>query len=137
LIILGPVVYLNVAGQLVIVLNTHKAAADLLNRRANIYSDRPINIVADFLTGGFHIAFMHHGDMYVLCFFSIVPNFLILEQRWRRMRRAASDTLSHADSYHHIQTIEAVLLADGLLQTPSSWHSHMRRYVVIVNPKDK
>ena len=63
---LGPVVYLNVAGQPVIILNTHKAAADLLDRRANIYSDRPNNIVAsDFLTGGLHIAFIHHGDRYV------------------------------------------------------------------------
>jgi len=68
---LGPVVYLNVAGQPVIVLNTHKAAADLLDRRANIYSDRPTNIVAGFLTGGFHIAFLHHGDMYVHCFFQL------------------------------------------------------------------
>ena len=68
LIILGPVVYLNVAGQPIIVLNTHKAAADLLDRRANIYSDRPTNIVPAFLTGGLHIGLMHHGDMYVLCF---------------------------------------------------------------------
>ena len=68
LIILGPVVYLNVAGQPVIVLNTQKAAADLFDRRANIYSDRPTNIVAGILTGELHIAFMHNGDMYVLCF---------------------------------------------------------------------
>ena len=53
------------------------------------------------------------------------------------MRRAASDALNQADSYHHIQTIEAVLLTDGLLQTASSWDSHMRRYVVAVNPKNK
>jgi hypothetical protein len=53
------------------------------------------------------------------------------------MRRAASDALSHADSYHRIQVIEAVLLTDGLLQTPSEWDSHIRRYVVIVNLKDK
>jgi hypothetical protein len=53
------------------------------------------------------------------------------------MRRAASDALSHADSYHRIQMIEAVLLTDGLLKTASLWDSHVRRYVVIVNPKDK
>jgi len=49
------------------------------------------------------------------------------------MRRATSDALSRADSYHRIQIIEAVLLTDGLPQTASSWNSHMRRYVVIVN----
>ena len=47
------------------------------------------------------------------------------------MRRAASDALSHADSYHRIQMIEAVLLTDGLLQTAPSWDSHMHRYAVI------
>ena len=54
------------------------------------------------------------------------------------MCRAVHDALSHnADSYHQTQVIEAVLLTDGLLKTASSWNSHMRRYVVIVNPQDK
>lgn len=45
-----------------IVLNTHKAAADLLDRRANIYSDRPRNIVAsEILTGGLLIVFTRYG----------------------------------------------------------------------------
>lgn len=38
---LGPVVYIRVAGQGILVLNTHAAAADLLDRRGNIYGDRP------------------------------------------------------------------------------------------------
>ena len=37
----GPLVYLTVGGQGILVLNTHQAAADLLDRRGNIYSDRP------------------------------------------------------------------------------------------------
>ena len=37
---LGPIVYLSVVGQPVVVLNTNKAAADLFDRRADIYSDR-------------------------------------------------------------------------------------------------
>ena len=56
------------------------------------------------------------------------------------MRRAANDALSHkmADSYHRIQVIEAgsVLLTDGLLQTASSWDSHIRRHVIF-NPDKK
>jgi len=48
------------------------------------------------------------------------------------MRRAANDALSHkvADSYYRSQVIEAVLLTDGLLQTASSWDSHIRRHVI-------
>jgi hypothetical protein len=49
------------------------------------------------------------------------------------MRRVANDALSHkvADNYHRSQVIEAVLLTDGLLRTPSSWDSHIRRYVFV------
>ena len=65
--------------------------------------------------------------MYISRLVSIVPNFLILGKRWRRMRRAANEALSHkiADNYHRIQTIEAVLLTDGLFQTASSWGCHL------------
>ena len=38
---IGPLVYLTVGGQGILVLNTHQAAADLLDRRGHIYSDRP------------------------------------------------------------------------------------------------
>jgi hypothetical protein len=65
-------VYLNAAGQPIIILNDHKTATDLFDRRAYIYSDRPDNIVAsDFLTGGLHILLMNHGDTYVLCLFQL------------------------------------------------------------------
>ena len=33
--------YLTVAGQGILVINTHRVAADLLDRRGHIYSDRP------------------------------------------------------------------------------------------------
>jgi len=37
----GPLVYLTVGGQGILVLNTHRVTADLLDRRGHIYSDRP------------------------------------------------------------------------------------------------
>ena len=37
----GPLTYLTVGGQGILVLNTHRVAADLLDRRGHIYSDRP------------------------------------------------------------------------------------------------
>jgi len=37
----GPLVYLKVGGRDILVLNTHQVAADLLDRRGHIYSDRP------------------------------------------------------------------------------------------------
>ena len=62
---LGDVFYVNAAGQPIIVLNTQKTAADLLDRRAGIYSDRPRNIVAaQILCGGLAITFQNHGPLY-------------------------------------------------------------------------
>lgn len=37
----GPLVYLELLGQPILVLNTREAATDLLEKRSHIYSDRP------------------------------------------------------------------------------------------------
>ena len=37
----GPLVYITVAGQGILVLNSHQVATDLLDRRGHIYSGRP------------------------------------------------------------------------------------------------
>jgi hypothetical protein len=58
--------YLNALGQPMLVINSLKAATELLDRRANIYSDRPRLIVADeILCGGLFIAFMPYGEQCV------------------------------------------------------------------------
>ena len=50
-----------------VILNSQKVAADLLDRRAGIYSDRPRNIVAsDIMTGGLLVVFTRYNDMCVL-----------------------------------------------------------------------
>ena len=43
---LGDVIYLNVLGQPVLVLESGRAALDLFDRRSNIYSDRPHLVMA-------------------------------------------------------------------------------------------
>ncbi|KZT29047.1 cytochrome P450 [Neolentinus lepideus HHB14362 ss-1] len=108
----GDLVYLNVAGQPLIVVNSHKIAADLLDRRAALYSDRPNNIVAsDILTGGLLIALSHYTDT------------------WRRLRKAAHEGF-HKGVVHRYQPTqfkEAVLLTSGVLSDPDSWEAHLRR----------
>jgi len=66
----GDVFYLSAAGQPIIVLNTQKVAADLLDRRAGIYSDRPRNIVAaQIMCGGLAMVFQNYGTLCVVFFF--------------------------------------------------------------------
>ena len=60
--ITGDVVYLSALGRTIIVLNSQKAAADLLGRRARNYSDRPRFIVAaEILTGGMEVSLVQYG----------------------------------------------------------------------------
>ncbi|CAA7268211.1 unnamed protein product [Cyclocybe aegerita] len=108
----GPIMHLNLAGQPVVVLSSQKVAADLLDRKASIYSDRPNNIVAsDLMTGGLLVVFTHYNDV------------------WRRMRRAGHEALNKGvvRKYQPIQLNEAVLLAHNMLANPTSWDGHFRR----------
>ncbi|KAH9059541.1 cytochrome P450 [Lactarius vividus] len=62
----GDIFYLNAMGQPIVVLNTQKAAADLLDHRAEIYSDRPRIIVAgEILCGGLAIPLQTCGPLWV------------------------------------------------------------------------
>ncbi|KAH9035788.1 cytochrome P450 [Lactarius pseudohatsudake] len=108
----GDVFYLNAVGQPMVILNTQKAAADLLDRRAVIYSDRPRSIVAaQILCGGLAISFQNYGPL------------------WRRMRRAAQESLSKSvvESFKTPQFNEAVILASALLDQPARSDDHLRR----------
>lgn len=88
IIAIGPIIYLNIAGQNTIVLGTHKAAADLLERRANIYSDRPYFVVFNLLTGGMHWAWTQADEL------------------WRKKRRWAHEwVLSYCKTHRLIDPI--------------------------------
>ena len=56
--------HLSALGRPIIIFNSQKAAADLLDRRATIYSDRPKVPVFDLITGKLHFSFTPFGDLY-------------------------------------------------------------------------
>ena len=59
----GDLIYLNAVGQPIVVINSHKVAVDLLDRRAATYSDRPSNVVAcDIMSGGLLIGSARYGE---------------------------------------------------------------------------
>ena len=59
----GDLIYLNAAGQPIVVINSQKVAVELLDRRATIYSDRPSDVVVgDIMTGGYLIGFARFGE---------------------------------------------------------------------------
>ncbi|OSD02067.1 cytochrome P450 [Trametes coccinea BRFM310] len=108
----GPVVHIKLFGQDVIVLNTLKAATDLLDKRAAIYSSRPqFYIVGQMLTEGYFFVFQSYGEL------------------WRRMRRAAHESLRNGavQQFGAIETAETALLLKDLLAAPQRWEQHMER----------
>ncbi|THU96695.1 cytochrome P450 [Dendrothele bispora CBS 962.96] len=108
----GPIVYLNLAGTDMVILNSHKAATDLLDRRTTIYSDRPRNIVAsEILTRSLFLFLRRYDDL------------------WRAMRRVTHEGLHKgiAKNYFPVQEKEAIYLAAAMIKDPSSWDEHCRR----------
>ena len=122
--------YLNALGQPIIVLNSLKVAVELLDRRANIYSDRPRLIVANgIFCGGLFTAFMSYGDVLVYPFFKKHPELIVISYRWRRTRRAAHEVLTKVvvRDYHPVFCKEAVLLASAILKNPEALDKHIQR----------
>ncbi|KZV67267.1 cytochrome P450 [Peniophora sp. CONT] len=107
----GDIIYLNAAGQSMVVLNSHRIATDLLDRRAGNYSDRPPSYVA----------------CEILCSGLLLP-LVRYNETWRRMRKAAHEALNKvvAHGLREYQTEEALVLARNGLQSAAVWDKHVR-----------
>ncbi|KAK7453396.1 hypothetical protein VKT23_011659 [Stygiomarasmius scandens] len=107
----GPMIYLNVAGQSIVILNSKKVVDDLFERRSAKYIDRHRFIMLEKVTGDSNIAFMRAGE------------------RWRKMRRASDHALGAriSSKYHRTQTNESIILAHGILNRPDTWLSQVER----------
>ena len=56
--------YMTAFGQGILVINSQRVAIDLLEKRSNIYSDRPRNIsLNEFLTENLTFVFTSYGDL--------------------------------------------------------------------------
>ncbi|ESK83213.1 cytochrome p450 [Moniliophthora roreri MCA 2997] len=108
----GDIVYIRLFNQDVIVLNSAKAAGDLLDRRAANYSNRPRMPVIEYLTDGLDIIALDHGTT------------------WRSMRRAAHEALNMraSVSYYPIHTREGIQFALDILDSPQKCYDHVYRF---------
>ncbi|KAI0302456.1 cytochrome P450 [Multifurca ochricompacta] len=105
----GGVISFRVFGQVIIVLNTIKAAKDLLEKRGEIYSDRPEIPIYDMMEWHWVLPTARYGDT------------------WRPARRLLDRGLrpGAAASYRPMQQARARVLMTRLLASPDKWEDHI------------
>ncbi|KZT03181.1 cytochrome P450 [Laetiporus sulphureus 93-53] len=113
--IYGDVIYVRVLQKHIVILNSARAARDLLEKRGAMYSDRPRFVLFNELIESFkpNMALLSYGD------------------EWRKHRKWFQMTLSSRvslDSYRPMQRREVVILLSNMLQTPHDFASHIKRY---------
>ena len=113
----GPVFSLKFGPSNMIVLCDRKAIHSLLDKKGNIYSDRPHTYVGDLLTKGDMIALQQMDGL------------------WREKRKVVAHNFSpkQLDEKHFkVQEAEATMLMADLLHDPNGFYNHIRRYTASV-----
>ncbi|KAF5355940.1 hypothetical protein D9756_004268 [Leucocoprinus leucothites] len=101
----GPVIYLNLLGRPLVVLNSAKATVDLLERRGGKYADRPSFVMAGEIVG--------YKDMMIMS----PHNRVYREQRKLISGTFGKDKIGHFHEYLEAQTTK---LALSLLDDPKN-----------------
>lgn len=111
----GPIMLVLIFSHKTIVLNSGKAVLDLLESRSTIYSDRPetspFNMLVDRGLSVFSISYLH-------------PRFKI----YRKLLHSGLNPRA-VQTYRPIQEQETRTFLRGLLDSPESFVSHIRRWV--------
>lgn len=110
----GPLVYLKLLGERVLVINSYDVAVDLLEKRSQIYSNRPKLWMAGELVGWSRaVTLAPSGERH---------------RRYRRLLHSALST-SAVSSVFPLLESEAKKLLRNLLNNPADFAAHIRRNV--------
>ncbi|KZP06134.1 cytochrome P450 [Athelia psychrophila] len=107
----SDVLYMNILGQPIIILNSWDAVNDLIEKRSNLYSSRPLRTMVYELMGwGKMFPFMPYGD------------------RWRAQRKMFTRefTPTAVLRYHPQQITTTNTLLNRLVESPDEWHEHLK-----------
>ncbi|KAK7681339.1 hypothetical protein QCA50_015430 [Cerrena zonata] len=115
----GDVVYLNLASQPTVVLNSAKAAFDLLEKRSDIYSDRPTSTVVEMIFWDWNIGLMpyspkwrsHRREFHQYFNQGEVPKFQPIQLReCRAFLRRALNSNNDNDLGQHVRHIFTAII---------------------------
>ncbi|KAF9878842.1 cytochrome p450 1a2 [Colletotrichum karsti] len=108
----SDVLYFNVLGQDIVVLNSVRAAVDLLDKRGANYCDRPRFVLFEEMGWRKTLTFLRWG-----------PEF-----RMHRKILQKAFQKTNIQAYHDLQEREARILVDGIIKQPEAWEAALRRY---------
>ncbi|PPQ78646.1 hypothetical protein CVT25_010541 [Psilocybe cyanescens] len=112
----GEIMHLNAFGQGgIVLLNSHAAAVDLLDRRGGDYKYRPRFIaVNEFLTRGLFLTSTTDDEL------------------WRKMRRVGHECMNKTavHRYYDIQQREALIFTENLLRDSTNWYQEVHRATI-------
>lgn len=107
----GPLVMLEVMGQKICIINTIRAATDLLDARSAIYSDRPqMRMVRELMGWEFNVGLQSYGAKY---------------KKSRKLFHHGFNPRA-SDAYQPIQTREIILLLEKFLRCPEKFEELLR-----------
>ncbi|KYK57872.1 O-methylsterigmatocystin oxidoreductase [Drechmeria coniospora] len=112
----SDILSLSVLGQPVIVLNSVRAAVDLLAKRGANYCDRPRFVLFEVMGWVKTLTFLRNG-----------PEFRIHRSILQKSFRESS-----IRQYQGLQERETTVLLRGILNTPAKWETVLRRFATAV-----
>ncbi|KIJ29061.1 hypothetical protein M422DRAFT_37092 [Sphaerobolus stellatus SS14] len=112
----GDVVHVEVLGQHVIILNSYKAATELVHQRGTIYSSRP------------QVPMIHDSRLMDMQWTFVLKPY---GPAWKRQRRLFTQHLNptHTATFHDLQTESAYELVNSVLDDPESFEVHLRHAI--------
>ncbi|KAI0289330.1 cytochrome P450 [Russula brevipes] len=102
----GDIMSFHVFGQVIVVLNSVEMTKDLLEKRGDIYSDRPVIPIYEMMSWEWVMPFARYAGS------------------WRQARKLL-DRPGAIAAYHPTQQMKARLFLADLLTSPNEWESHL------------
>lgn len=116
----GDLVYANVVGQPMLIINSYELAVTLLDKKGAIYSDRPISPPAAQIAGAAQAL-------------ALKPN-CDAHKRLRRLTHQLFGTKADVERFYPTEERQAHKLLQHLLYSPGDVNLHVKQYVNLSTP---
>jgi hypothetical protein len=114
----GDISHVEVLGRHIIVLNSVKAAIELLDKKSAVYSDRPVLTMGGELVGWkYCLGFLSYGDRF---------------RYYRKNIHRVIGSRAAMAVYEQIEEIETRRFLKRVFAKPEQLQAHIRQYVVFI-----